>query len=258
MRKIVLSLLLGLSLIGFWGCATADAQSKPKKPVGLDAHYLVSLDDVKRPPSAQSNYGAQQIGKFSEGEKDKYYFEDGMIRIVCKGEAFMFPDFSIENKTNDSIRIIWDEASFIDWNGKGTQVVHSGIEAEQRNQPQAPTVIPIGTKIDEYAYPKNRFEYDSQEDLEFLGATGHWRMNSIFLDEEKLAGSHYSSEEAYIKEMGEQFINKTYKVLLPLQINGVTYDYLFIFKINDVISSRIRQGGYDYGVKASELLNTNY
>ena len=53
-------------------------------------------------------------------------------------------DFEIYNKTDKSIKIIWDETSFIPY-GEGKKVMHKGVKYTDRDAAQVPTSIPSKT-----------------------------------------------------------------------------------------------------------------
>jgi len=63
-----------------------------------------------------------------------------MIRI--SGEA-NYKNFKFElfNKTDNSIKIIWDGVNHIDENDNSHRIIHSGIRCIDKNEPQPVSVI---------------------------------------------------------------------------------------------------------------------
>ena len=88
------------------------------------AHYDIGLQEVERPAQAKEKYGEQKITQIEEEGVAKYSFDDQMINIV------IYPThsgiyFTLKNKTSYSIKIIWDEAAFVDENGSSHRVKRS-------------------------------------------------------------------------------------------------------------------------------------
>ena len=100
--------------------------------------YDFRLKEVERPVDARERYGEQKIVRFQDEGVTKYSFEDEMIKIVWLPTSYGF-DFVLSNRTDHSIKIIWDEAVFVDEKGRSKRVMHSGVKYTERNNPQPPT-----------------------------------------------------------------------------------------------------------------------
>ena len=108
----------------------------------------------------------------------------------------------MENKSDNSIKIIWDEAVYIDEDNTSRKVFHSGVKYEDGEKAQPLTVIAKKTKINDLVAPVDNIYY----------ASGGWGIRSLF-SVQKSAG-------------------KTVKILLPIQIQETINEYIFSFKIN--------------------------
>ena len=61
--------------------------------------------------------------------------------------------FVLENKSENTIKIIWDEAIFIDAEEFSRKIVHSGIKYNDINSSQIPTVIAKDSKLRDAVFP---------------------------------------------------------------------------------------------------------
>jgi hypothetical protein len=110
--------------------------------------------------------------------------------------------FAIENKTDSGIKINWDEISFISPDGRAFRVIHSWDRLIDRNNPQAPTVIPPKSRIVEMVIPSDNIHYDNG-----------WHEGRLF------AGNELS------------YNGLGFSLYFPLEIRGVKKEYSFKFKI---------------------------
>ena len=78
--------------------------------------YIFNLTEVERPQSASERYGEQKIINFNNGNGISYTYEDELIRIVWFPSSTAF-SFILENKSDYSIKIIWDDASYVNTKG---------------------------------------------------------------------------------------------------------------------------------------------
>lgn len=175
--------------------------------------YDISLEGVERPAEAKERYGEQKIVKLEE-EDFKYSFEDEMINIAWLPSAVKMA-FVIENKTDHSIRIIWDEAAYVDENGESHRVMHSGIRYIERDSPQSPSVVVRKGKLTDVLIPI---------DYIISGSSG-WEEKPLFPNRQVGGDPQQLLDEA------EKYIGKTIQILLPIQIENITNDYIFIFKV---------------------------
>ncbi len=179
-------------------------------------YYNIELTKVERPAKAKKRYGVKKITKIKEEGVEKYHFEDEMVDIrwwiVNVNQIW----FKLTNKTNHSIKIIWDEAAFVDYNGLTHRVMHKGVKYVDRNDSQPPSVIVRNGTISDLIVPT--------ENVYFVSGPygGYWEVEPFF------PTSGITSEEA------QKYIGKTIQILLPLQIEGVVNEYIFIFEVENV------------------------
>jgi hypothetical protein len=198
--------------------SSVSSASAPQKSF-YECTYILSLAEVERPANAQERYGESSIISFEEEGSKKYSYEDDLIKIIWLPLEEEL-SFVLENKTNHSIKIIWDEAVFIDENDSSGKVMHSGVKYTDRNNSQPPTVVVRNAKITDVVVPTDHIWYSS-------GKYGGWRTTALI---DNLARS---KEELDIE--ATEKIGKTIGVLLPLQIEETVNEYIFSFKVDGYI-----------------------
>ncbi len=178
----------------------------------FDVDYDIGLSSVERPKDVQERYGDYLITEQLE-EAGKYQYEDELINsywVVANKDIL----FSIENKTDSTIKIIWDEAAFISQNGESSRIMHSGIKYIDRNNSQPASVIIRKGKFSDLISPTDNVYYNSNYGWDTLPI-----IKNIF------------SDEILAKEYADSILGNTLQLLLPLEIEGKVNDYIFVFKI---------------------------
>ena len=187
--------------------------------------YHISLQEVRRPDEAKKRYGPQKIEKVAE--ETKYYFEDAMVKIVWIPGVAGF-DFILNNKTEHSIRILWDEAAFVDENGFSHRVIHSGVKYTDKDRPQPPSVVPGGSNLGDIVIPADHIYWQD------IFKPYKWKTKPLFPETKSFPKlPHDPLKEA--KEYFGKYAGKTLQILLPLQIVGIINDYIFTFRIDNVV-----------------------
>ena len=168
--------------------------------------YKVRLREVEQPENVKEQYSKSKITIFAEENETKNSYEDDFIKIIWLPALTEF-SFTLENKSDNSIKIIWDEAVYIDEDNSSLKVIHSGVKyVDGKAQPL--TVIVKKTKINDLVIPVDNIYYDNPSKY----TSGGWRELPLF-SVQKSAG-------------------KTVKILLPIQIQETINEYIFSFKIS--------------------------
>lgn len=205
MRIIRLMLCL-VALTLFAGCAS------------YKVYYDIGLTGVERPAIAQEQYGEQTITTAKDKGDTKYVYEDDMVKIDWQPTAQALR-FVLENKTSQSIRVIWDEAVYVDVYGRCNRVMHSGVKYTERNSSQPSSVVVRNCKLDDFVFPTDNVYFSTS------GSTG-WQEAPLL--------PTYGEDLKYMKRILEPYKGKTFQLLLPLQIGDTVNEYIFIFIINKI------------------------
>lgn len=126
--------------------------------------------------------------------------------LVDAGTSFQF-----KNKTNNAIKIIWDETTFIDRLGHPKKIFHSGVKIVDRNGPQLPTVIPPNTQISDDLISTDKVHYLRYSDTPSLN---RWAYNP-------LCGTIEQQENYTMKIVDDSHcIGKTFGYFITYEIKG--------------------------------------
>lgn len=190
MKKCIIFLILGIFLSG---CAT----------VGPKFYMAISMIEPREiyPAYDQNGY---------------IRFEDDNIRI-----EFVFSEreigFNLENKSNEPVKILWDNSAYIDVFNTSHRIIHKGVRYIERDRVQPPTSIAPNTSIVDMILPVDNV-------ISVYG--GGWETALLF----PTLGEEEKNEQFY---KGKQF-----GILMALDINNNIKNYLFKFNIDDVLAPR--------------------
>jgi len=143
-------------------------------------------------------------------ENKELSFEDDGIKIlfsISKREIA----FILQNKTNNPIRIDWNQISYVDYLGKSHRIMHSGVKYIDRDNSQAPTIVPPTARIEDIVFPTDYIYYSS-------GKYGGWREIPLFPE---------APEAKLFKE-------RDFSIFMPLEVNGIVKNFFFTFKIENI------------------------
>ncbi len=155
--------------------------------------------------------------KLVKPESADMKWEDDKISL-----SFLIGDkevsFKVKNKTNEVMKIIWDEATLVQF-GKAIKVMHAGVKYTDRNSSQPASTIPPGASIDDLIMPTDNVYFSS-------GKYGGWREQDLFPTQDMNEAKY---KQSILDSKGQKF-----SVYLPIQYQGKTIDYTFEFEITDV------------------------
>ena len=183
------------------------------------ANYTVSLDKVERPADTKEPFGDTRIYDFKEDGITRYRFEDDYISISWYVDETSF-HFSLTNKSGKTLKINWDDVSYVDMEGQAGRVMHSGVKYTERNNSQPSTTIPKGATLSDRLIPTQNVY--SEPDIFFGGI--NWFEKHLFPKGEEL------SEDA-IKAHVAKYAGKTMAILMSILIENTQNDYLFTFQV---------------------------
>ena len=188
------------------------------------ADYDFSLIQVERPENAKERYGEQKIDTLTD-KKYKTFFEDDLVKILWVVSNEVGFEFLIENKTDHTIKIVWDEATYMDEKGMNHKIMHSGIKYNDREKSQPPSNIIRKGKLEDLIFPIDNVYFDER-----------WNKKSLFLSKdfhsEYDPGIYHTFED--FQNTVNKNLNNNVSVLLPIQIENVTNDYIFTFQITNI------------------------
>lgn len=167
----------------------------------LSGKYITTLSKVEKPSNESIRYG--EISIIEKDGITKYGYKDDIINILILGSRSQF-EFILENVSKHSIKIIWDEAVFVNFEGMSSKIIHTGIKYSQRDSEQPPTTIISNSKINEIALPIQNIIYSN-------------------VLKEWITTSMYPSIPDFSKSQ--------LKLMLPIQIKDIVNEYIFVFDL---------------------------
>lgn len=178
----------------------------------LKGSYKTALVRVEKPEDATNRYGETKV--IQDAGVDKYSYNDSIIDITIYGTKEEFK-FTLQNISNHSLKLIWDEAVFVGLDGATSKVMHVGVKYSEREKSQPASVIIKGAKIDDLATPTANVYYDEGTYLRYSGQTigNGWKTKSML-------PSIYRGKDA-----GE------IRLMLPIQVKDVVNEYTFVFRV---------------------------
>ena len=195
------------------GCASLAASLVG--PPRFQPSYEMQLVSVQRPAKAQERYGPQALSTVAESSVTRYSFEDNLVRVVILASGGRV-GFDVKNKTDNVIKLPWNEAALVDIDGKSQQVMHNGMKYTECMSPKAPSVLPPKGSLDDEVIPCSnvRFGYSS------------WIVSDL------VPGTLVeAADTARAMTAARGYLGKQIRVLLPLQIEDVVNDYVFTFEV---------------------------
>ncbi len=185
------------------------------------ADYSIGLSSVESPADAKKQFGETKVVNFNEEGVNKYRYEDDYIDIVWYVGQKQF-NFVLKNKSGHTLKINWDDVSYVDVKGNVGRVMHSGVKYAERNNSQPATTLPKNASISDLLLPTDNVYYVS-------GKYGGWR-------ESYLVPCVYKNQEAFNAE-ASSLVGKTMTILMPIMIENVQNDYTFTFSIDKLLNT---------------------
>lgn len=202
MTRYLMPVLLLLSFTCF-------AQKKDRRVGAYDA-YLASVETAS--------------GKFI-GSVDTALsvYEDSTIKIHWKYNPTHL-EFELKNKSDQTLKIIWDDAAFISINDESSRIFHKGIKYTDRENAQPPTSVYKKANLSDLIAPTSYVYYSSGK------YTSGWHSRPLV----SFPNSLFSSKVSY----DESLLGRTMRVVLPVKIEDRTQEYTFNFKTRFIEGKR--------------------
>lgn len=177
--------------------------------------YVVRLNGVEYPKNIKINSDSLQVIEYQDQGITKYMYEDSQISISWLPLNSQF-SFNLINKSNHTMKIIWDDAVYVNENGNSQRVLHKGVKYIDRDNSQLSTIINRGSNVDDVIIPT--------DNIHFVSGYG-WKEFPLFKNNAR------STDELYILE--KKYVGKTVKILLPIKKDDIINEYIFTFKIEN-------------------------
>jgi hypothetical protein len=208
------------TLAAMWLCVcwVSCAFHTPRYDVSSKSQYDISLKEVVTPSQVKERFGEQRIVRADSDDIQRYVFENDMIRIFWIPTEISLA-FTLENKTDDSLKIMWGDAAYIDGEGVTGRVTHGGVRYDDfyyTGWPlgQQPSVILSKGRVSDMVLPLLNTHAGGGE----------------------MAGTGYVT--ALLPGDAKSNVGKTIQVLLPLKMEATVVEYTFVFNIDGIMTGK--------------------
>ena len=177
----------------------------------LSGKYISLLAEVEKPSNSEIRYD-ETMTIPSENGISKFTYKDNVIDIMIFADRSNF-NFVLQNISESSIKIVWDEAVFVNFDGSTEKVMHKGIKFSEKNGTQPATTIIKNAKWEDTVTPTHLVYY--REATKYI--EGGWDTYSMYPREKGLKPGQI-------------------KLMLPIQIKDVINEYVFVFDVQYVFN----------------------
>ena len=197
-----------------------------KKILGLFVLLSISLVGCISIAQLKGNTYSYSHKLTGENITDKTYEDNDLKITFTVGTKDI--DFEIYNKTDKSVKIIWDETSFIPY-GEGKKVMHKGVKYTDRDAAQVPTSIPSKTSWSDIIVPTDNVYFRQGYYSQYLSNPGGWETTDLWISSDF---NKPETEAVVMKLKGWK-----YRLVMPMEVNGVKKEYTFNFEITDIVKT---------------------
>jgi len=221
MKHIRINALVVFLLLAIGGCATLGMKFDR-----YEAVYQCPLVQIDRPDATKERWGA--VTTIVPASDSRYAYEDGLF----SGEFYAAGSrvhLQLRNKTDHSMKIIWDEAAFIDLDGQSKRVVHAGAKYADMNVVQPPSVVPAHGVLTDFVLPTDRVKWQEG----YYSQPGSWEEGGLMYPDNWVESAGDSTLTQASISLASRNIGKRFGLLMPVQIEGVVNEYTFWFEVRD-------------------------
>lgn len=197
------------------------------------ARYDVGLTSVETPSNSKDPFGDVVITKLEEQFQEdknnilsvnKYEYSDQYIGITWLYNTTQF-EFELKNISGRTIRINWDDVTFMDYSGNISRIMHKGVRYAEREESQGSISIPNGGVLQDIIVPNSNVYFSK-------GISGYipaqWKQSAI------IPCYFNKKEDMENAILNKIWIGRSVRILFPIEIEGVKNDYTFVFTVNGV------------------------
>lgn len=172
----------------------------------LSGHYISILASVEKPSDSSKRYGKTTTVEDKDKGITKYSYIDDIIEILIFGTSKQF-SYELKNVGTSSIKVIWNEAAFVDFKGSTSKIMHIGTKYSQKESDQPSTTIIKSAKIEDVAVPIVNVRYSD--------ILKEWVEDSMY-------------PTNVVDKPGQL------RLMLPIQVKEVVNEYTFVFDVKYV------------------------
>ena len=173
--------------------------------------YQTYLSKVEKPSNPSIKFGKTTVIEGDGKQATKFSYVDNFIDIVIFGDSEQF-NFVLKNVSQNTQKLIWDDAVFVGIDGSTSKIMHSGIKYSERSASQPASTIIKGASLEDIACPVSNVYYDEGTTIGY-----------------KTYGNGWKTKSMYPKTVSNDV--KQVSLMLPIKIKDVENEYLFVFDV---------------------------
>lgn len=212
-KKLVLVLLLPLLITS---CKYTVAIYDMNAKVDVPTNVTVKFSDTKlinMKPDKDFSYHSVDEDLIDIDSMMSFHYEDNLFNITWYiGARAYF--FKLENKSDQTIRINWDDIAYVDPTRSVCRMIHDGIPPVNYSHPQTSSNIPRNSLYIDYLIPISSIHI-SEDDT---------KIDKIF---------YFNDKNRIEKQKGTSTA-----IQLPIMIKDTQINYIFSFEVSDATSKK--------------------
>lgn len=167
--------------------------------------YTMPLEAVQRPSDTQERWGNYTVEKTDSAE---YTYSDQLVDVVVLPARGAFV-MNVQNKTEHSLQILWDEMAYVGPTGLTSKVSSGDTRVIDMGKAQTPTVIPAKAKAALTAIPVDNYVVN-------------------------LSAGNQMKDFICVGEPYTELEGKEIRLLVPIRVQDVANEYTFTFRLQNI------------------------
>lgn len=189
------------------------------------ASYSLSLSPMPGKVDARGSDGRVTEVELGGEVSGNLVYSDNIIDVTW-GFGRYFELF-LTNVTDHAIRVLWDGAAVVGPEGRAEPLVHGDVAIVDRFAEQKPSVVPPGASIYDVAMIPSSVYYDD--------SSREWKTEPVLPTE--------FGTRRRLLETAPMMTGLELSVLLPVECEGVVYEYMFPFTVDGFTEGPVIHSG---------------
>lgn len=111
------------------------------------------------------NFDQNLVREFRGSQTERYHTlpaaDAAMLRSLLGSPPLTRVQFVLQNRSNSTLRLHWDESVFIQTNRRVSRVAHQGVKYNDINQSQPPSLVPRGALLEDFVVPTASISFNN-------------------------------------------------------------------------------------------------
>lgn len=163
---------------------------------------------VAKTPDYNYQFALVEVNSVALDTTTMNYIDDKIEAQFSVGVSSI--SFAIKNLTNDVMKIVWDEASLVQY-GVAKKVMHAGVKYTEAHNSQPPTSMPPKSSISDLVLPADNVKYVEGYYSTYYSRSPRW-------------------DELPLLDRAGGDVNQIFSLYLPIQYLDKTLNYNFTFR----------------------------